>query len=297
MSARHPIIAITGSSGSGTSTIRVAFEHIFRRHGIHAVFVDGDSFHAYNRDAMREAEHQAMVRGENFSHYGPAANLLDRLERLFQQYGATGSGIYRHYVHKADESDQHGVPAGQFSPWRPLPTPSDFLVYEGLHGGVVTDRYHIAEHVDLLLGVTPTINLEWIQKIQRDTRDRGYHKANVTESIIRRMPDYVHYMIPQFSRTDINFQRVPLVDTSNPFIARDIPLDGETMLVIRFRNPREKKVDFPYLLSMIDGSIMSRPNTIVVSGGKMRFAMELILTPWIESLLERKRSVAATEKH
>ena len=36
MSKQHPIIAITGSSGAGTSTVRVAVEHIFRRDGINA---------------------------------------------------------------------------------------------------------------------------------------------------------------------------------------------------------------------------------------------------------------------
>ena len=101
------------------------------------------------------------------------------------------------------------------------------------------------------------------------------------------MPDYVNYITPQFSRTHINFQRVPTVDTSNPFIARDIPTPDESFVVIRFRFP--KGVDFPYLLSMIDGSFMSRPNTIVVPGGKMGFAMEVVLTPLIHELIEKKR--------
>jgi phosphoribulokinase len=78
-----------------------------------------------------------------------------------------------------------------------------------------------------------------------------------------------------------------VVDTSNPFIARDIPTPDESLVVIRFHNP--KKVDFPYLLSMIQGSFMSRPNTIVVPGGKMGFAMEIILTPMIYELLDNKK--------
>ena len=84
----------------------------------------------------------------------------------------------------------------------------------------------------------------------------------VTETILRRMHDYVHYICPQFSETDINFQRVPTVDTSNPFIARWIPTADESMVVIRFANP--KGIDFPYLLSMLHDSFMTRPNTIVV---------------------------------
>jgi len=101
------------------------------------------------------------------------------------------------------------------------------------------------------------------------------------------MPDYVHYITPQFSKTDINFQRVPTVDTSNPFIARDIPTPDESFIVIRFKDP--KGVDFPYLLNMIDGSFMARRNNIVVPGGKMGFAMELILTPSIHELMEKAK--------
>jgi phosphoribulokinase len=138
-----------------------------------------------------------------------------------------------------------------------------------------------------LIGVVPIVNLEWIQKIHRDITLRGYSVEAVTETILRRMRDYVHYITPQFSRTDINFQRVPTVDTSNPFVARDIPTLDESMVVIRYRNP--KGVDFPYLLAMIHDSFMSRPNCIVVPGGKMALAMQLVLTPMILRLMERRR--------
>ncbi|MEI7717235.1 MAG: phosphoribulokinase, partial [Mycobacterium sp.] len=90
-----------------------------------------------------------------------------------------------------------------------------------------------------------------------------------------------------FSETHINFQRVPVVDTSNPFVARWIPTPDESMLVIRFANPRG--IDFPYLLSMIGDSFMSRANTIVMPGNKLDLAMQLILTPLILQLVERKR--------
>ena len=116
---------------------------------------------------------------------------------------------------------------------------------------------------------------------------RGYTAEAVTDTILRRMPDYVNYICPQFSRTDINFQRVPVVDTSNPFIAREIPTADESICVIRFRNP--KGIDFPYLLSMIHDSWMSRANTIVVPGGKMELAMQMILTPFIWRLMERRK--------
>ena len=141
----------------------------------------------------------------------------------------------------------------------------------------------------LKIGVVPVINLEWIQKIHRDKASRGYSTEAVTDVILRRMHAYVHVICPQFTQTDINFQRVPVVDTSNPFIARWIPTPDESLVVIRFRNPRG--IDFPYLTTMIQGSWMSRPNSIVIPGPRMDLAMQLILTPMILRLVsESKRA-------
>ncbi|HYW90952.1 MAG TPA: phosphoribulokinase [Gammaproteobacteria bacterium] len=297
MSAEHPIIAVTGSSGAGTSTVKVAFEHIFNRMGITPAIVEGDSFHAYDREEMEEAVHRATIRGENFSHFGPAANRFDMLEELFRNYSEAGTGQRRRYLHNEEEAAPFAQPAGTFTAWEPLPENTDLLFYEGLHGGLVTERFNVARHVDLLVGVVPTINLEWIQKIHRDTSERGHSPETVTRTILRRMHDYVHYIVPQFSRTDINFQRIPTVDTSNPFIARDIPLQDESFVVIRFTDPRKFRVDFPYLLNMLQGSFMSRRNTIVVPGGKMGFAMEIIFMPIIEDMLANRRRRLTRTRH
>lgn len=296
MSAQHPIIAVTGSSGAGTSTARVAFEHIFHRLDVKAAFIDGDAFHAYDREEMAEAVKRATIRGENFSHFGPGANHLDKLEALFAEYSESGTGTTRHYLHDEIEAAEFGQKPGTFTEWEPIPEDTDVLMYEGLHGGAVTDQVDIAQHVDLMVGVVPTINLEWIQKIRRDTDERGYAPEDVARTILRRMPDYVRYITPQFSRTDINFQRVPLVDTSNPFIARDVPNADESMVVIRFREPRAWPVDFTYLLTMIRDSFMSRPNTIVVPGTKMRMAIEITIGPIIEMLLAARPEGPATGK-
>ncbi len=287
MSKKHPIIAVTGSSGAGTTTVKHAFGDIFRREGVNAAIVEGDSFHRYNRAEMKQAIHSASVEGRNLSHFGSDANLFERLEQLFREYGETGSGQTRLYLHDQNEAAPYKQEPGTFTPWATIPPGSDLLFYEGLHGGVAHDRVDVSKWVDLLIGVVPIVNLEWIQKIHRDTAQRGYTPEAVTDTILRRMHDYVHFITPQFSRTHINFQRVPLVDTSNPFIARDIPTPSESLIVIRFREPR--KQNFPYLLQMIDGSFMSRTNTIVVPGGKMGFAMEIILTPIIHVLLESKQ--------
>ena len=288
MSRKHPIIAITGSSGAGTSTVTSTFQQIFRREGVAAAIVEGDAFHRYDRREMREMMGEMNNQGiTRFSHFGPEANMFDRLEALFREYGETGRGKVRKYLHNDEEAAPHAQEAGTFTPWTDLPAGSDLLFYEGLHGAVVTEGVNVARHADLLIGVVPIINLEWIQKLHRDRTARGHSQEAIVDTILRRMPDYVNYICPQFSQTHVNFQRVPTVDTSNPFIARDIPSLDESMLVIRFRDP--KGIDFPYLLSMLHDSFMSRPNTIVCPGGKMALAMQLIFTPMIWQLMDRKK--------
>jgi len=279
---------VTGSSGAGTTSIRKTFEQIFRREKVKAVFIEGDAFHRYDRKEMKRIIEEEATKGEaHFSHFGPEANLLEELAETFRSYGESGKARTRHYIHDAAECELFGAPLGTFTDWEALPEDSDVLFYEGLHGAVVTDKIDIAAHIDLKIGVVPVINLEWIQKIHRDRTARGHSREAVTDTILRRMPDYVHFICPQFTQTDINFQRVPTVDTSNPFIARYIPTPDESMVVIRFRNPRG--FDFPYLLSMLSQSFMSRANSIVIPGGKLDLAMQLILTPLILQLVERKR--------
>ncbi|HEY0204409.1 MAG TPA: phosphoribulokinase [Acetobacteraceae bacterium] len=287
MSQKHPVIAITGSSGAGTTTVTTTFEQIFRREGVNAAIVEGDAFHRHDRLAMRELLRDASARGDVLSHFGPEANLFEELETLFRSYGERGAGLVRKYLHNSEEAAPYCQDPGTFTPWEELPEGTDLMFYEGLHGAVVTPEVNVARHVDLLVGVVPIINLEWIQKLHRDKKARGYTHEAVVDTILRRMPDYVNYICPQFSETHVNFQRVPTVDTSNPFIARDVPNADESMLVIRFRNP--KGIDMPYLLSMLHGSFMSRANTIVCPGGKMPLAMQLIFTPMILQLMSRKK--------
>ena len=289
MSKKHPIIAVTGSSGAGTTTVKQAFEHIFLREGVNPVVIEGDSYHKYDRAAMKVAMQEAETAGNHsFSHFGPEANLFDKLEETFKSYGDTGSCQRRYYLHSDEEAEPYGQKPGEFTQWETVGEGTDLLFYEGLHGGIATDDSDVSTFVDLLIGVVPIVNLEWIQKIFRDCEQRGYSTEAVTDTILRRMPDYVHYITPQFSRTDINFQRVPTVDTSNPFIARDIPTPDESFVVIRFRDPSKLDIDFPYLLNMLDDSFMSRRNTIVVPAGKMGFAMEIILAPIIERILSNR---------
>ncbi|MEE9303000.1 MAG: phosphoribulokinase [Thiotrichaceae bacterium] len=295
MSKQHPIVVVTGSSGAGTTFVKRAFENIFRRENINPAIIEGDSFHSLSRTEFKvEVEKAEALGNNNFSHFGPEANDFKALEKLFSDYGNTGIGQKRYYLHNDDEAAEHNKrlgcnqDSGEFTPWEDVESGTDILFYEGLHGMVKGDGYDVASLVDLGVGVVPSVNLEWIQKIHRDNAERGYSEAAIVDTIMRRMPDYMNHITPQFSRTDINFQRVPTVDTSNPFIARDIPSPDESFVVIRFKDPKKCDVDFPYLLNMIGDSFMSRRNTIVVPGGKMSMAMEIILTPIIHRMIENK---------
>jgi phosphoribulokinase len=288
MSIRHPIISVVGSSGAGTSTVKHTFDQIFRREEVTVASIEGDAFHRFDRAEMKsEIARRSQCNDHTFSHFSIDANLLAEIQGAFASYGESGRCLSRTYAHTDEEGEAYGVPAGCFTPWREIGEGSDLLFYEGLHGAVRMDGIDIASLADMKIGVVPVINLEWIQKIHRDRASRGYSTEAVTDTILRRMHDYVNVICPQFTETDINFQRVPLVDTSNPFVARWIPTAGESMVVIRFRDP--KGIDFPYLVSMIQGSWMSRANSIVVPGDKMDLAMQLILTPMIHRLVERGR--------
>lgn len=307
MSLKHPVIAVTGSSGAGTSTVKRSFENLFRREGIRAAVIEGDSLHSLDRMAFRAAVAEASKAGNNsFSHFGPEANHFDKIEETFKVYGETGTCKRRYYVHSEEEAELHkkhfglaDLKPGQFTPWEDIEANSDMLFYEGLHGLAVDGNIDAGRHVDLGIGVVPIVNLEWIQKIHRDKAERGYSAEATVDTILRRMPDYVKYVTPQFSRTHINFQRVPTVDTSNPFIARDIPTLDESFVIIHFNKSIFKGegkstdlfdcVDYRYLLSMIQGSFMSRPSTLVVPGGKMSFAMELLLAPMLEKLMAKRK--------
>ena len=297
MSRKHPIIAVTGSSGAGTPAVKHAFENLFRREvKVRAAFIEGASLHSLDRMEFHAAAAEAAKAGNNaFSHFGPGANHFDQVEAIFRSYGETGMCRRRYYVHSEAEAERHNkhfglttLKPGVFTPWEDIEENSDLLIYEGLHGLVTDEANNIdaGKYVDFGIGVVPVVNLEWIQKIHRDKAERGYSTEATVDTILRRMPDYIKYITPQFSRTHINFQRVATVDTSDPFIARDVPTLDESFVIVRFRDP--KGVNFPYLMTMIPNSFMSRANTLVVPGGMMSVAMEVIFAPVVQEMMERR---------
>jgi phosphoribulokinase len=288
MSRKHPILAVTGSSGAGTSTVKNALEHIFMRVGARAAFIEGDSFHRYDRKEMRRELKKAMAEGRNLSHFGPEGNLFDKQLELFQSYGRSGTGERRHYVHNEEEAVLYGSPPGTFTEWEPIPPDTDLLFYEGLHGGVVSGDIDLSREVDLLIGVCPTINLEWVQKINRDMAERGYQPEDVMDTIHRRMYDYMHFILPQFSQTHINFQRIPLTDTSNPFCVTNIPTAEQSLVLIHFLKDKPSVEYKLNLKGLIEGASITGFNTLVIPGGKMMYAMELILTQSIRDMMQRR---------
>ena len=105
MSARHPIISITGSSGAGTTSVKQIFEQIFRREKIEAAFIEGDAFHRYDRQAMKEKVAEEEKAGNpNFTHFNAEANELAILEQVFADYGRKGAGKTRTYIHDDEEA-------------------------------------------------------------------------------------------------------------------------------------------------------------------------------------------------
>jgi phosphoribulokinase len=311
MSDKHPIIAVTGMAGAGLSTVRHAFKDLFNRQSVKPAIVHGDGFRRYTDRQFAALLEEARVSSRRISWFGPECNHFPELEQFFQTYAETGSGVVREYAHNEVRAAGMGIKAGEFTPWKPLASGSDLLFYEGQHGGVIANTWtrrqvdsrhfppeidrrvgkqgiDVAQHVDLLIGVVPAINLEWIQKIHRDCAKGVCSTEASLETILRRMDDYIHYIVPQFGLTDINIQRMPLVDTSNPFVARDVPTPDESVLIIHFRD--RKRHDFPALLRRIPGSRMTRPTTMLVPGGELRLAISVICGPLVEEMMEKQRA-------
>lgn len=303
---RHPIVAVTGSCGAGLSTVRHAFKTVVRRLGLNAVMVHGDAFRRYTEGQFATLLEDAHASGRHLSWFGPECNHFAELEALFRGYARSGGGMLREYAHNEKHAAKLGIPVGEFSDWKPLPPGSDLLFYEGQHGGVVAqtwtrrkvDTRHfptgidrrvnargvdVAQYVDLLIGIVPAINLEWIQKIHRDDKRGLCPPEKTVDTILRRMDDYIHYIVPQFGLTDINIQRIPLVDTSNPFMARDVPSEDESALVVHFRD--RSRHDFVELLRRIPGACMTRPTTMLIPGRTLSHVLEVICRPMLEQLI------------
>lgn len=289
MSAEYPIVAITGALESGSVAIIQALNRIFYREQVKAAYIDGSAFRRYDRDGMKAATAQAKAAGRSISHFSPESNHLDKLETLFFQYGATGTGMYRHYLHNAEQARKYNQVAGTFTPWQPMISNSDLLLYRGLHGAAIAGDVDLSQYPDLSIGIAPNANLEWMNKIHHDVRNRHVKREDAQASILKNLDDYVRHITPQFMRTHINFQLIPLVDTANPFTGEAVPSDDECYLIIHVL--KKYWPNFVPLLADLQGSFMSRRNTIVIPSSKMLTAIELFLIPIIQDLVKTSREL------
>ncbi|MBT3186988.1 MAG: phosphoribulokinase [Candidatus Thioglobus sp.] len=294
MSTKHPVVSVTGSSGAGTTFVKKAFEKIFAEKNLNVCVVEGDSFHKFERADMKVEVEKSRAAGKVLTHFSENANHFDKLEALFKQYGQDGTGKKRYYIHSDEEAVEHNarlgtnLNPGQFTPWEDVESGTDLMFYEGLHGGVKTDNADVAGQVDLLVGVVPSVNIEWIQKIYRDTSERPYTPEQVTEIILDRMPDYAEFITPQFDNTHINFHRIPLVDTSNPFSGQSVPSPEDSLVVTSIR------IDGVDLQSVADKlpaeamAFLQNDKTLVYKGNFMVDVMNYLLTPIIDKLMTSK---------
>lgn len=305
MSEQHPVIAVTGASGAGTTAVQQAFKEIFFRQKINAAFLQGSGFLRYSEIESEKYISQSLADGRHISCYGPELNDFTRLQNCFSHYSETGCCDMRF---KVTEGNQHlyTAPVGEFTEWQEGPLNADCLFYEGMHGGVVAETWtrrksdnsddvlndrrstkidgvNVAQYVDLLIGVVPAINLEWIQRIHHDQITHKQSAEQVTVSILEQLQDYIYFIVPQFSITDINFQRMPVVDTSNPFDLQAVPTEKESIVVISFKEP--SKYDIENYLQRIDGAFVSGRQSLVIPGGQMKHALDIICAPLIENLV------------
>lgn len=309
MSVQHPIVTVTGSSGAGTSFVKRAVEKIFDRESLNVAIIEGDSYHKYGRTEMKAKVAASKEKGGPvLTHFSEYANEFNELEDLFKEYKENATGKRRYYIHSDEEAVEHNArlgtnfSSGEFTPWESIPEGTDVLFYEGLHGmvkrmdhGPAEGMHNVAQYVDLGIGVAPSINIEWMQKIYRDTSERPYSIEQVRDTILERMPDYIETIVPQFHRTHINFHRVPLIDTSDPFstMSEDAPMGPAPEDSLIICHVRHQDVDMEAVKAKIPGAFLQRPDTLVCGGEHLVDVMDLMMTPIIQALISKKRAAMA----
>jgi phosphoribulokinase len=199
-----------------------------------------------------------------------------------------GRGKSRHYVHDdAEEAKLYGFATGQVSPpgktCRRTPTSSSTKVCTARRRPTVD----VGRHVDLCVGVVPIINLEWIQKLHRDKAQRGYSTEAVMDTILRRMPDYINYICPQFSTDARQFPARADGRHLESVHCPGYPVARRKHAGDPFRQSRRASTSLP--AEHAARLVHVAPEHHRLPGGKMGLAMQIIFTPMIMQLMDKKR--------
>ncbi len=170
MSVRHPIIAVTGSSGAGTTTVMKTFDHIFRREQHQG---PGDRGRFVSRlQPGRDARARARGGHGQGSDHQPFRTGVEPVGRARRHDGSLRrhrrrQGAPLHPRRRGSASSSSGEP-GTFTTGSRCRRTATCSSTKGCMAATRTARWMSREKVDLLVGVVPIINLEWIQKLHRD---------------------------------------------------------------------------------------------------------------------------------
>ena len=247
MSVKHPIISVTGSSGAGTTSVKTTFKRIFNRETVNAASSMAMHSIAMTAQMKRVMAEEAEREINHFSHFGPECQPAGGTGRVYSGISAKPEPEKPGTTCTTRKKRTCTARPGTFSAWEDIDPEYRIIVLRRTAWRGGDRRRQPGAALRPKIGVVPVVNLEWIQKIHRDKMDRGYSTQAIKDTILRRMPDYLDYICPQFSQTDINFPARADRRYIERLCARWIPTPDESMVVIRFRQSQGYRFPLPDL--------------------------------------------------
>ena len=167
MSAKHPVIAVTGFSGAGTTTTGVAFRKIFQQLNIRAAELEATASTLHPAGNGR-GDPQGARSGRDISYFGPGPTTSACCSRALSSTAKRHRPFAQVPAHLR-RSGAYNPGAGHLHPVGATAGADRRAVLRGAARRCGREHHDVASHVDLLVGVVPIVNLEWIQKLIRDT--------------------------------------------------------------------------------------------------------------------------------